>query len=492
MTIAFNSIPANIRTPGVYTEFDNSRAVQGSPALPNVSLIIGQRLAAGTVAEAVPTSVSSSAKGEAFFGHGSILAGMIEAYKAANPHTELWAIALDDAGGAAAAAGTYTWTGTSTEAASIFVYIAGHRIEVAIPTGTAAAAVDPLVVTAVTAYALKTNIPVVASGAVAVTTITALNAGTLGNGVKLEVSRNDGETLPAGITVAIVQSTGGATDPDVADAIAVLSDTWYTKIISAYADDTNHDKLEAQALTQWGPMDQRDVHTYIGAIGNQSALTALGNARNSQFTTLQGGGLSPTPAWIWASGTGAIDAAEPDPARPRQTLLLPGCIAPLPADRFTRAERDILLNDGVATFTVAQDGRCYIERLITTYQTNAISVVDVSYLDVMTMHSLAYLRYTWNVRVQLRYGRHKLADDGASFGPGQPVVTPSMLRAEAIALYLDTWVPDGVVEPAAIEQFKAEVRFERNGSDANRVDMVMPPDLMNQFMVMAGQIQFLL
>ena len=77
-------------------------------------------------------------------------------------------------------------------------------------------------------------------------------------------------------------------------------------------------------------------------------------------------------------------------------------------------------------------------------------------------------------------------------GTAQAKARDTMLRAEAIALYLDTWVPDGVVEPAAIEQFKAEVRFERNGSDANRVDMVMPPDLMNQFMVMAGQIQFLL
>ena len=495
MTIAFNSIPASFRTPGFHFEFDNSRAVQGTPTIPNKVLIIGQRLTAGAVAEVVPTSVASSDAGETAFGHGSNIAQMIEKFKAANPYTELWAISLDDAGAAVAATGTITWTGTSTEAASIFLYLAGERIEVAIPDATAAAAVGPLVVTAVTAHMLTSNLGLSAGGAVAVTTFTALNAGTLGNGIKLELSRNEGEVLPAGITAAIVlmgAAVAGATDPDVADAIAVISDAWYNKIISAYADDTNHDKLEAQLLTQWGPMDQRDAMSYIGAIGNQGALTALGNARNSQFTNFIGGGLSPTPAWVWASVVGAVDAAEPDPARPRQTLLLPGCVAPLPADRFDNTEQEILLFDGISTYTIGQDGSVFIQRLITTYQTNALSLIDPSYLDVTTMHTLARIRWDWRARVALRFPRHKLASDGAEIPTGQPIVTPSLLKSEANALFLDTWVPNGLVEAASFNQFKTDILFVRNGSDANRVDMRMSPNLMNQFRGLAGQIQFLL
>ncbi|MCZ7009896.1 phage tail sheath subtilisin-like domain-containing protein, partial [Salmonella enterica] len=87
--------------------------------------------------------------------------------------------------------------------------------------------------------------------------------------------------------------------------------------------------------------------------------------------TLVGTGKSPTPPWIWAAVVAGVDAKEPDPARPRQTLPLPGCLAPAEADRFTREERDILLHEGVSTYVVDAGGLARIERLITTYQTNA-------------------------------------------------------------------------------------------------------------------------
>jgi phage tail sheath gpL-like len=60
-----------------------------------------------------------------------------------------------------------------------------------------------------------------------------------------------------------------------------------------------------------------------------------------------------------------------DPARPFQTLALPGVLPPAQADRFTRQERDLLLRDGISTFTVDQGGNVLIERVVTTYQTNA-------------------------------------------------------------------------------------------------------------------------
>lgn len=491
MTISFDSIPATVRTPGQFIEYNNTRAVQGSPAMPEVDLLIGLRLAAGSVAEAVPTQITSKTHGETYFGHGSQLAQMIEAYKDANPYTELWAIALDEGAGVNAT-GTFTFAGTSTEAGNVYCYIGGERIVVAIPSGTAHTAAGPLVDAAITTHLLTSNMPV-SSGVVAeIVTITALHKGTNGNLIDLQLNYNAGETLPAGLTCSVVQMSAGATDPSLATAIAVFSDALYTKIVSSLSDDTNMDLLEAELLTRWGPMVMQDGMAYISADGNQGALTALGNVRNSQHCILMGAGVSPTPPWVWAAVTCAVDAAETDPARPRQTLLLPGVLPPKPADQFTRSERDILLSDGVSTYTIGRDGKCYIERLITTYQTNPLGIIDPSYLDGTTMHTLAYLRYTWRVRVALKYPRHKLADDGATIPPGQPIVTPSLLRLEAIALFQDTWVPSGVVEASALEQFKTDAIFERNSSDVNRIDMKMSPDLMNQFMVMAGQIQFLL
>ena len=97
-SISFNAIPIDIRTPGHYIEFDNTRAVQGLPAVHQKILVLGQRLAAGTVAAGVPKRILSAAQAEEYFGRGSMLHQMLTALKKANSYTECWAIALDDNG----------------------------------------------------------------------------------------------------------------------------------------------------------------------------------------------------------------------------------------------------------------------------------------------------------------------------------------------------------------------------------------------------------
>jgi phage tail sheath gpL-like len=46
----------------------------------------------------------------------------------------------------------------------------------------------------------------------------------------------------------------------------------------------------------------------------------------------------------------------------------------------------------------------------------------------------------------------------------------------------------GLVENG--DQFKADVVVERNASDPNRLDFVLPPDIINQFIVGAARIDF--
>jgi len=489
MTISFLSIPATIRTPGQFIEFDNSRAVQGLAQMPNVTLFIGPRLAAGSIPDATLVSVASTTKAEEYFGHSSILAGMIEAYKTANPYVECWAIGMTDNVGGVTAAGTFTWGGAATAAGSVVVYIMGHRIETAIPSGTAAAAVGPLVVASVVAYCLAHNLPVVATGPAAVTTITCLHKGTYGNAIDLRINYQVGEALPAGITCAIVAMANGTLTINMATAIAVFGAQWFTSIVSAYSDDTNMDLLETEMDSRWGPMIMHDVQCFLGMLGSQATLTAAGNGRNSKHTTLMGGGLSPTAPWIWAAVAAALDTAEPDPARPRQTLLMTGCKPPAPGAEFTWLERNTLLSDGVSTYTVNQAGECRMERLITTYQLNGAGAADVSYMDITTLRTLAYMRYTWRAWVALRFPRHKLADDGTLFGAGQAIVTPSIIKSEALAWFKEM-VDAGLAE--GFDQFKTDILVVRSSTDVNRVDMRMSPDVINQFMVLADQIQFLL
>lgn len=80
-----------------------------------------------------------------------------------------------------------------------------------------------------------------------------------------------------------------------------------------------------------------------------------------------------------------------------------------------------------------------------------------------------------------------MANDGTTFGEGQAVVTPAIIRAELIAAYsiLESM---GLVEN--MELFKANLIVERNATDPNRVDVLFPPDLVNQLRVFAMLVQF--
>ena len=91
--------------------------------------------------------------------------------------------------------------------------------------------------------------------------------------------------------------------------------------------------------------------------------------------------------------------------------------------------------------------------------------------------------------MQSKYSRHKLANDGTRFGPGQQVITPKIGRAEAVALFAE-WEDAAWVE--GLEQFKRDLIVERNAADPNRLDFLLPPDLINQLRVVGCQIQFLL
>jgi phage tail sheath gpL-like len=73
------------------------------------------------------------------------------------------------------------------------------------------------------------------------------------------------------------------------------------------------------------------------------------------------------------------------------------------------------------------------------------------------------------------------------FGAGQPIVTPKTIKAELIALY-DELEAQGLVENAEI--FAENLVVERNAIDSNRVDIVFPPDYVNQLRIFAVLNQF--
>ena len=68
-------------------------------------------------------------------------------------------------------------------------------------------------------------------------------------------------------------------------------------------------------------------------------------------------------------------------------------------------------------------------------------------------------------------------------------MTPSLGKAEAILIFRG-WQSLGLVEN--LEQFKNDLTCVRSTVDPNRLDWVLPPDLINRLRVGAADLQFLL
>jgi phage tail sheath gpL-like len=175
-----------------------------------------------------------------------------------------------------------------------------------------------------------------------------------------------------------------------------------------------------------------------------------------------------------------------DPARPFQTLPYKHAVAPADVDLFTNDERNLLLFDGIGTSKVVA-GKVQVERPVTTYQLNAAGGADVAYLDSTTMLTLMYLRFSFRNRMQTKYPRHKLAGDTERISAGQKVMTPRLGKVEAVGWFRDM---QGLGLVENYEQFKKDLVVVRNDVDRNRLDFLLPPDLMNQLIVTAAQIAF--
>lgn len=488
MTISFDAIPNTLRVPFVYVEISNENAVQGAVIQPYKLLIMGQRLTAGTVAKHVPTRVTSAAQGKTYFGAGSMLAHMVEKSIKANNFTETWAIALDDDPAGAAAAGSIAFTGPATSGGTLYLYIGGRRMTVGVNSADTASAIATAVSAAINA---NTDLPVTASPTTGTVALTARHKGAAGNKINVRLNYNTGEANPAGVTATVTALTGGTSNPDVAAAIAALGDVQYNVFAFPYTDAVSLTAIETELASRWGPMRQIEGMAFTADNGNHSTLGVLGDGRNSPHTSIMGAFGVPNSPWeVAASVAGTVAYyGNIDPARQFKTLPLIDILPPALADRFTVEERNLLLYDGISTFNIDAGGVVRLERVITTYKTSPSGADDPSYLDAMTPMLLGYLRYDFRNYILRKYPRHKLANDGTRYGQGQAIITPKVGKAEAIAKFRQ-WEDMGLVENAA--QFKRDLICERNANDPNRLDWLLSPDLVNNFMVGGVKIAFLL
>lgn len=488
MTISFNAIPSAVRVPFVAAEFDPSRASQGAAELPYTALVVGQKTSGTWTANTIQRA-TSAAQVAIGAGRGSQLHRQALAWFRNNTSTEVWFGVLADNGAGVAATCTVTVTGTATESGALSFRVGGQLVQVPVTVGDVQNAVASNIAAA---FPSVSDLPVTGTAATNVATLANRNKGTHGNDIDVRLNYSDGEKTPAGLTVVITSMASGATNPILATLVAALGDKWFNVVVHPYTDATSLTAIETELVRRFGPMTMIDGVAFTSAAGSVADLTTLGNSRNSPHSCIvaQPGDNPLTPPDEYAAAVGAVAAfyAAIDPARPFQTLPLVGVLPPAEADLFTLEERNGLLYDGIATTRTASGGVTQIERLITSYQTNASGAPDRAYLDVTRLLTLMYLRYTFRVQIQTKYARHKVGNDGGRYGAGQAIITPSIGRAEAVVWFRQH-------EAAALvenfDQFLADLVCERDANDPTRLNWSLSPNLTNPFIFGAAKISFI-
>lgn len=489
MSVSFPTIPSDLRVPLFSAEMDNSEAntMQDSGS----SLLIGFALTGSPIAKNKLTMMPSAALAGKVAGRGSQLARMVAKYRAVDPFGELWVIAVDEPEGETAN-GTVTLTGNAQSSGTLNLYIGEVRVQAAVVTGDAPAAVAATLAAAVNANA---DLPVTAVAAAGVVTLAARHKGLSGNSIPLALNYYGtigSETTPDGVNVVIAAMADGTGSPALGATVAAMGDEPFDFIGTPFSDSASLATLALEmndSSGRWGYARQLYGHVYTAKIGTLSDLVAFGDTLNNQHITVAGYEPAVQTA---ADELVALRTARNavfirnDPARPTQTGELTGALPAPAGSRFTLTEQQSLLKHGIAT-AYAEGGVLRIQRDITTYQKNAYGVADNSYLDSETLHTSAYVIRQLKSIITSKYARHKLANDGTRFGPGQAIVTPAVLKGEMCASYR-TMERAGIVEN--FELFKQHLVVERNVSDPTRVDVLFPPDYVNQLRVFALLNQF--
>jgi phage tail sheath gpL-like len=496
MPISFAQIPQNIKVPLYWVEVDPSKA--GLPTLNLRALLVGTMTTDGDATVDVPMAIGTQAQADAHFGQGSELARMFKAYYANNFANEVWGGPVAEPVGATAATGTITVTTAPTEAGTIHLYIGGQHVAVNIG-GTDT--VDEVAAAIAAAITEDDDLPVTAAAAVGVVTLTCVWKGMSGNDIRVESNyfgQIGGETTPAGLVLTYPATgflTGGAGVPVFDNLIMSMGEQEFEYVAMPYTDSTSLMAWEQEYgfsdTGRWGWQRQHFGTVFSAKRGTYSDLLTFGPTRNSGVVSIMAfEENTPTPMYEMTAAyvAKAQRSLSNDPARPLQTLQLNGTLPAKLHERFNFIELNSLASTGLAIQKCwPGSGMPQIAREQTTYQLNLYGHGDDSYELLTTLHTLALLLRNQRHAITTKYPRHKLANDGTRFGPGQAIVTPGIIKAELVAQYqMDQW--NGLVEDT--RNFKRFLLVERDPNNPNRLNVLYPPDLINQLRIFAVLAQF--
>ena len=453
--------------------------------------------AGGKATPNIPVPIGSQAQSIEAFGAGSELDRMFRSFYANNFANEVWGLPLAEPAGGAAGTATITITSPPTDAGTLHLYLGGVHVPVNIATTDTVANIASEIVAAVMA---DDTLAVTATSNAGVVTLTSIFKGVNANDITVSMNYYGpigSEITPPGLGITLPATgllTGGVGVPDMTTAIANLGEEPFEYVAMPYSDSNSLFSWDQEyGFTdqgRWGWQRELFGHVFCAKRGSYSSLLTFGETQNSGVESIMAvEQTSPSPVFEWTAAytAKAQRALINDPARPLQSLSLNQIkLAPLQG-RFDFVELNSLASTGLAIQKAGSDRQPMIAREQTTYQLNLYGQTDDAYELVTTLATLAKLLRNQKHAITSQFPRHKLANDGTKFGPGQAIVTPGIVKAHLIAQYRDDMY-NGLVED--LRNFKAHLLVERDTTNPNRLNVLYPPDLINQLRIFAVLAQF--
>jgi len=487
MPIPMRQIPANLLVPGQYQEIDNSLA--GAQGDIKKALMVGYKLPSSEAESGKPINVLEGFKAHQLFGYGSPAAIMAETFLALNKVEELYVLPIPEPEAGTAWKKRFTVSASNAEPGAVGIAINGQFFEAAVAAGADAQAVAAAIAARINS---ELTLPVIAE----VDTehpesiVVMCNVkGTVGNSNSVNI-----EATAPGVTVEEGAATAGTGVTNIKPFLAGLGETRYNFFASDFSDAKNIKDCSDELESRYGATRQIGGRMYVALAGPLGSKTEAGSMlckakdANSPHIVLLPRSNNPDLPCAWAAAwcASACRILADDPAANTYDTKVTGLIG---GQDFSFWERQKLLEAGIATYRLDTTGNVLIERLVTSYTENTDGGRDTSYLDVQVPETVDAVRTYINAEAKKRFKTWKLASTEENFGSGAKVMTCGVWRSYLCELYSEAfikakqWCQD-------FEGYKKSILVEIKKDSKTRLEYSHQPNLIGQFYIGAGLLQF--
>ena len=307
------------------------------------------------------------------------------------------------------------------------------------------------------------------------------------SGKQIDISANlGGESIPAGLSLSIVDNEDGAGDPPIAAALANSKEIWFTEIANPYNSVDNIAAMEAHGEVVNAPQVMKQFAGFVGYTDAITKFLSMLGGRNSQWTTFVPVPGSVTSAYRLAVMAATLFSASngAEPGRPVKNLKLTNAKA---GNADMSQQKDLIVRAGGSWTINNGDGTVTIGDLCTTRTTDdaGADTDDWRFTDIIS--NIQFKIYALGQKLlQEPFSRGVVLADEARVAPTYGV-RPKTVKGMAIGL-VDDWVARGLTTDR--DNVVSGIVAEIDAANPGRINLQIPDTPSAGLRVLAAKLQW--